>query len=167
MTNEDLQRLETAIGRPLPDEYRQFLLNPQFDEDSDTYESLGLFDVDWLIKRNQGFRAKAGLNSNLQPRERYLYIGSDFGSSMYAMDLDSDTLAVHYADDRSTQEVYETYGSFSEFLREQARADQEAAEADARAANASPWPGRLILAGFILLCILYVVYKATRPLGPS
>ena len=45
-----------------------------------------------------------------------------------------------------------------------AQSDQEAAEEDARAAAASPWPGRLILAGFIFVCILYVIYKAVPAL---
>jgi hypothetical protein len=166
MTDEDLQRLETAIARPLPDEYRRFLLDPHFAKESCTYESLGLFDVGWLIERNQWMQAKATWNSNLQPRDRYLFIGSDFGSSMYVMDLESDTLTIRYADAGRTQEIHKSYGSFAEFLREMARMDQEAADDDARAAAASPWPGRLILTAFILLCILYVVYRSTWPLQP-
>ena len=94
--------------------------------------------------------------------KRYLVIGSNLSTAYYVLDLHDDALPVLSVAFGADQEIYERHPSLDEFLREQKRLEQEAAEEDAHLATASPWPRRLTLVVFILLCVLYVYYKTTQ-----
>ena len=160
MTEEDLHQLEMALGVRLPEAYRAFLLHPPFTKDSGSWEDLWLDDAQGLIRDNKLFREHTDRKSKLQPPERYLVIGCNHSDSYFAIDLQGDAalpvLEVSFSPDR---EIHSTYASLDEFIRTEQQYDREAAEADAAAAFASPWPRRLILTAFIILCILYVVYE--------
>jgi hypothetical protein len=164
MTNQELYELEFALGVNLPEAYRTLLLHPPFTEDSSTAQNLGLHDLRGLIRDNKTFREYTDRRSKLQPPERYFVIGS-MDCAYYAIDLQGDeALPVLEISFRPDREVYSTYESLDEFIRIEQESEQEAAEHDAKEAaaeaSASPWRKRLIIAGYILGWVLYIVYKA-------
>lgn len=163
MTEQDLHQIETALNIRLPEAYRALMLNPPFASDSGLAEELNVDRVEILIEDNTMFRKHTERKSKLQPPERYLIIGSNLSDSFYVIDLQGDpALPVMEVSFNFEREVYSTSASLDEFVHSQLQYEREAAEHDAAEVNASPWPKRLILTGFILLCILYVAYKAQR-----
>jgi hypothetical protein len=164
MTKQDITQFESALGITLPGAYRTFLLLPLFTPDATAYGDLCLGDVGLLIEENRQFRANAEWPANLQPRERYLVIGSEEGNPLYVLDLHDALLPVVEASFGRTKEVVRCHASLAEFLSHLQRAEQEAAADDARAEAASPWPRRLFLAAFVLGGVFYVVCKASKAL---
>lgn len=164
MTERDIRKLETALAVAVPTAYRELLLNPPFTEVSCSYEDLCLDEVDSLIEDNMKFRAAVDGNPNLRPHERFLIIGSDHSEAFYILDLHGEALPVVEAGFGRRQEVFCTHPSFDAFLSHLQRSEQEAAEDDARAAAASPWVKRLIIAAFIAACLAYVAFMASKAL---
>lgn len=162
MTADELHHVQILLGITIPEAGRAFFLNPPFEADSALAEEFCVDDVSRLLEDNKTFRAIAGGKSTLRPSERYLVIGSDLSTAYFVLDLRDDALPVLSVGFGPDQEIHERSASLDEFLREQKRLEQEAAEEDARLANASPWPRRLTLVAFIVLCALYVYYKSTH-----
>ena len=162
MTAQELHHLQILLGVTIPEAGRALFLDPPFTADSILAEELSVDDASRLIEDNKTFRSIAGGKSKLRPPERYLVIGSDLSTAYYVLDLHDDALPVLSVAFGADQEIYERHASLDEFLRGQKRLEQEAAEEDARMATASPWPRRLTLIAFILLCVLYIYYKATH-----
>lgn len=102
MTATDLQRLETAIGRPLPQAVRTFFLNfppglrvPDENRDPDDADFELTDDVDALISMNTvGF----GRVSLPGAGPNFFALGAGGSGETWWVDLDSENGAVYFAD---------------------------------------------------------------------
>lgn len=163
MTDDDIRKLETALDVVLPTPYREFLRHPPFPEDGVGYEEFYFDNVGDLIDDNHRFRAAKDRNPALRPPDRFLIIGTNLSFAFFVLDLRDPALPVLDVS-FGLREVLETYPDFAGWLEQERLGAQEAAEHDAREAARTGWSRTewLVLAVFILGCLAYIAYKASR-----
>jgi hypothetical protein len=96
MRDEDLDRIEAALGVKLPPEYRATMRDYPFPSDSSAAELWSRPDADWVIWRSREW-SKSGLYDRPWS-ERYVALGSDGGEEEYILDLGTTPPSVLTAD---------------------------------------------------------------------
>jgi hypothetical protein len=130
MTDADLQRLETAIGRPLPAAVREFFLNfppglriPDEERDPDFSDFELTDDVDALIQMNT-----PGWGRVILPEAgpNFFALGCGGCGETWWIDLDDEHGAVYFADAGTEAEFSDRVAdSLAEFAQRMLDADEE------------------------------------------
>jgi len=108
--HEAIERVEDALGRPLPSDYREFLLKHNGGEGPIGDEGFGaFFGVEELPAIQEGY-------SELDHLAGWVIFGSTMGGEAWLFDEDGRVLQAPYIGDR---EDAVSQGSFIEFLRRQ------------------------------------------------
>jgi hypothetical protein len=96
MSDEDLDRIEAALGVKLPPEYRATMRDYPFPPNSSAAEMWSRPDADWVIWRSREW-SKSGLYDRPWSA-RYLALGGDGGEEEYILDLGTTPPSVLTAD---------------------------------------------------------------------
>ncbi|MGW5342865.1 SMI1/KNR4 family protein [Streptomyces sp. HUAS TT3] len=81
-TPSELERLETALGQPLPNSLRSLLL--ETNGVSDEYGNCAVWGVDQIIEVNLAFRSDPSYRALYMPFESLMFFGESGGGDQFA-----------------------------------------------------------------------------------